>query len=308
MQKSKQLLKIIAVLLLLAVGTSLAGCNTTGSVWKGVKGSLPPVPAKTSPAPSPSPEQKPDDGSSKPVVAPEQSKQPEATREPKSAMQKGYASTADLIFEIADEMQKVMVDLAPTDVRRAPGGFGDPVYSNNYKVFMSFFLMNTKDLNEDQAKMDEVLYRWKEKLGCKDAQIFHDSPHHYRLTGTWPQSDDTFEIHCLYDEHTGALQVLCNENEKLRESVEFKPLGSGRFALQRYDGYSGYEKALVTYRNGKIFDFHYASLFMATKYRCIYPDGQGLDTAWLDEDSEISYIAEIRYDGTELSYWRGLNA
>lgn len=150
--------------------------------------------------------------------------------------------------------------------------------------------------------MDGVLYQWKERFGVKDAQLFHDSPHDYKLTGTWPESDDSFEIHCQYDLDTGAFQALCNENGKLRDSMEFKPLGGDRFALQHYDRDSGYEKALATYRDGEILGFHYVSLMIGRAYRCIYPDGQGLDEAWLNEDSAVNYIIVIIYDGSKLFY------
>ena len=268
-------MKNIAILLLIVMIFSLSGCVTTEPVQ---------------------------DSTGQPVVT--ETPTPEPTPEP--APQTGYAVTTDLIFEIIEAKRKVITDLTADKKRDSYGGFGDPI-NGNYLMFTSFFLTNTKELSEKQADMDGVLTYWKDKLRVADAQLFHDAPHNYRLTGTWPQQNEAFEVICRYDPDTGALQAMCNQNGRLRDSLEFKPLGDNRYALQHYSGStaanaSDYEKALITYKDGKILDFHYRSLFITSKYRCIYPDGQGLDKSWIKEDNVLNETMEITYDGSKLTY------
>jgi len=274
-------MKNITVWLLIVIVLSLSGCVST-------------VPVQ--------------DNTGEPVTVetPEASTSSKTEPTPESVPQTGYAVTADLIFEIAEGMQKIIVDLTP-DIKRVPyGTSGDPI-NGNFKVFQNFYMMNTRGLSEVQADMDGVLTFWKETMHVADAQLIHDAPYNYRLTGTYFRSENTFEIICRYDPETGALQAICNDNGALRDTFEFVPLGGDRYALLNLiDGpnlvHADYEKAIVTYRDGKILDFHYSSLFIASKYRCIYPDGQKLDETWFAEDYWKNITMEITYDGTKLTY------
>lgn len=274
--------KIVACVLFVAMAVSLAGCVTLTRIpdHSATPVSTETIETQRTPGiPNPSPET----GAVSSVAGNEL---PEATPEPEPEPTSGYETAAAFIMEMTEAMQTALTD--DSNVNAKPP-----------KVFVSFFLTHAKGLSEDTANMDEVLHTWKEKFRCKDAQLFHDSPHDYMLTGTWPNSDDKFDIHCRYAPETGALQMLCDQNGKLRESVEFKPLGNDSFALQYHD--SGYEKAIITYKGGQILAFHYGEIWRPHAYRSIYPDGQGLDDKWLYEDSAADYGTELIYDGTKLT-------
>jgi len=275
-------MKNITILLLLVMMFSLSGCVSTAPVQDSTEQ---PVVTETPP-----------------VI------QPEVTPEPEPKPQTGYAVTADLIFEIAEAMQKVITDLAQTTDKTPYGKFGDPI-NGMFKVFSSFTLTNTRKLSEAPKDMDGVLTFWKEDMHSADAQLFHDAPHNYRITGTYYLSERKFEIICRYDPETGALQAMCSDNGNIRDTLEFVPLGGDRYALLNLVGdgnpdiaYADYEKVIVTYRDGKILEFHYASMFTARAYRCIYPNGPNLDESWFDEDYYIKITKEITYDGTKLTY------
>ena len=172
--------------------------------------------------------------------------------------------------------------------------------------FISFSLAGSADLSftaplcEDQAKIDAVIDTWT-AYGCTDVKISHEKPHSYTMTGKRAGMDDPFTLRCVYSPEQDAVSLLDTSGKELLEFFECVPLGNDRYALQTL-----YERAILVYKDGKITSLDYSLKPRSREFAydpdtdAIFPNGKGVDDAWVSESGKDAFEQRIVFEGNKL--------
>lgn len=209
----------------------------------------------------------------------------------------GACTRATAIYKALDILVNKSVLLYS---KTLPSGEQNNIGTISFSMASSSDMSFVSALSEDQAKIDEVVKLW-EYFGCTDVKVKHDVPNDYTMTGKRAGMDTSFNIHCTYSPETDSLRIFDKDGAQIADYYEFVLLGADKYAIQNL-----YERAIVEYKDDKI-----ASLIYSLRPRTnesaykpdadsIYPDGKGIDDAWVSKLGKDKYEQFITFDGTKL--------
>jgi hypothetical protein len=156
----------------------------------------------------------------------------------------------------------------------------------------------TSYLSENEDDRNIMAQIWT-GFGVSNMKIERTAAHTYELTGIRAGMDAPFLIRCAFDQASDSLRLVETDGDRVIELFEFVPLGGDTYAFQTIS-----ERAVITYREGKITAFAYSLLKSgADGYDPdtdgIYTKG-GLNEAWVMELGEDGYQQLVTYDGAVL--------
>jgi len=219
---------------------------------------------------------------------------------PPASPDRDYAGAASRIGLMQQALDKLVNKAVILHTKTLPADDPKTLAFLTFSMVGSADLSFTAMLNEDQTQIDAVIQTWA-SYGCTDVKISHDKPHDYTMTGTRAGMDEPFAIHCIYAPEKDSLSLVDKNGKELLEFFEYVPLGNDRYAFQTL-----YERAILTFRDGKI-----TSLVYSLKPRSnesaygpdtdnIFPDGTEADDAWVIAAGKDAFEQWIVYDGKKL--------
>lgn len=213
-----------------------------------------------------------------------------------------YASAVKQVSALRKALNTLVNNTVLTHDKSAPAD------KNFSAEFISFNMINSGNLeftgylSEDEAGRDAITQIWT-ALGVTDMKAERTAAHTYKLTGIRAGMTTPFLIRCAFDPSSGSLQLMENDGDRVIELIEFVPISGDTYAFQ-----TNFERAIVTYRDGKITAFTY-SLLKSAETEGYDPDADGIytkdgfDEAWVKSAGEDLYEQLITYDGTVLKIY-----
>lgn len=171
----------------------------------------------------------------------------------------------------------------------------------SFNMLTSGNLSFTSYLSENEKDRDTLAIIWT-GLGVSDMKVERTDTHTYELTGKRAGMEAPFLIRCAFSPSSGALRLVETNDDRVDDLLEFVPLGGEKFAFQTKS-----ERAVVTYKDGKITAFSYSLLQSETgEYSpdadSIF-DRSGLDEAWVMASGEERFSQRVTYDGAVIKIY-----
>lgn len=214
-----------------------------------------------------------------------------------SATTTNYAEAYALMDSMRGAMQTLLDQAVTRNNNAHPGDDPQNTDSVIALVFGSIKMAFTSTLSEDEAARDAILPAL-DMMGMKGAKAVRNAAHDYTMTGTDARGG-ALVLSAVYDPASGALRMTAAVDGKHSEFFEFVPLGGDRYALQ-----SDRERAVVTFRDGKLLSFTYTVSDKNTAYSQtgdgIYPSGGPVDESWAAPLGEDGYEQYFDYDGATI--------